>query len=131
VTVRIKAQGSCLEPSLYTDRNPFTWSWPKNKTVTVKADDKWNESEQQEIGTGAEKWNSSAVINCSGVTFNFAGAVHYADDDAYLQDPPDDTVHYQRKRFNGSEGVLANFGGRSSSDYQCRRCNRAWPHQQR
>ncbi len=101
-----KAQGWCATPPLYD--NPIEGSFSPTAWVTVKVDNKWDESGRQAFGSGAEKWNGS---NCSGVTYHYSGAIHFENDAAYFEDPPFWTVHFQRKTRQGMEGVDANLGG--------------------
>jgi hypothetical protein len=110
--ISVSAQTSCAVPFLYRDRDPKTHSWPPGQTVIVKADDLWSDAERRAIGAGAEKWNGSAILNCSRVTFRFAGEVHFNDAADYERDPPSGTVYYQRRTFGGGfEGVDDNVSG--------------------
>jgi hypothetical protein len=104
-----KAQVGCVEPPRYV--NFVKGSWPQGTSVFVKVDDKWDTTEQDAFGAGTEKWNAGSVINCSVVMFNYIGAVHFENDDDYLQDAPNQTVYFQKRTQGGLEGVVADHGG--------------------
>ena len=108
--VHVKALSCSAYPALFTDRDPATWSWPANKTVTFFIDDEWNQSERQAFADGIAKWNDWKVYNCSGVTFTGFTSKHFTD---YSAQPPDFTVYWQKtdpqNQHNGA--VVANFGG--------------------
>lgn len=104
--IAAQTQTTCVP--LLPDRH----RWPPGTEVSVRVDDLWDEAERQEFGTGAEKWNRWKEHNCSQVQFNFTGARHFTSEEEYFEDPPNNTVWFQRRTLpTGHEGVDANFGG--------------------
>src|ERR1700749_275591 len=107
----VSSQSCTVIPPLYTDRNPYAWSWPSGKTVNVIIDDQWNTTERQAFASGNAKWNNWNSYNCSGITFTGFGSQHFTD----VNTPaPDFTVYWQKTdpHNNGhNAAVRANFGG--------------------
>ncbi len=107
----VSSQTCDVIPPLYTDRSPYTWSWPTAVTVGFVIDDQWQETDRQAFGSGLTKWNDWNTYNCSNVTFVVTGSEHFTD---YVQQPPPFTVYWQKTdpQNGGRHGaVRANFGG--------------------
>jgi len=97
------------------EANQPGWSWSQNTLVTVRIDDTWtNEDDRQDFADGIAMWNSGA--NCSGVRFtNFSPKTFTSAE--YEQDPPNNTVYWQRAEpnnstFNGGVFMAFNLLGR-------------------
>jgi hypothetical protein len=108
----VSSQSCTVVPPLYTDRDPYMWSWPAGKQLSVYIDDQWtNPTDRQAFASGITKWNDWKVYNCSGVHFTVVGTQHFTD---YSEPAPDGTVYWQRTVFdnhNRNGAVRVNFGG--------------------
>src|SRR5690349_6018282 len=105
--VNVQAQITC--PNLKHLKEPLPgWSWRPNRTVVVRIDDGWEDTDRAAIQDGNLKWND---FNCSGVEFTDFSSKTYTLAE-YNSEPPDDTVYWQRidpqnNRFGG--GVFMKF----------------------
>jgi hypothetical protein len=94
------------------------WSWPQNKTVTVKIDDDtWSPDDRALFAEGNSKW--SGAPNCSGVHFiEFSAKTFTATE--YGEDAPSDMVYWMRTdpqngNFDGGVFMAFNAFGRVRS----------------